>query len=156
MSSQYQRSDLVEGLALFVESPIAEVGEPPAVGHGAGSGSGMTVGCSLAIYCVVDLLSSSNGPTSTVECDGLIACTERLFRSSANSLVSAKFFEPACAEASADRAVCKNNSPNYTNHRLYDSSKTGLYRDIFPTLLSGCGLRQVLSNTLFSNQSRNK
>ena len=43
MSSQYQRSDLVEGLALVVESPIAEVGEPPAVGHGAGSGSGMTV-----------------------------------------------------------------------------------------------------------------
>ena len=48
MSSQYQRSDLVEGLALVVESPIAEVGEPPAVGHGAGSGSGMTVAFELA------------------------------------------------------------------------------------------------------------
>ena len=42
MSSQHQRSDLVEGLALFVESPITEVGD-------AGSGSGMTVTGSLAV-----------------------------------------------------------------------------------------------------------
>ena len=41
MSSQYQRSDLVEGLALFVESPIAEVGD-------AVSGQGMTVAFELA------------------------------------------------------------------------------------------------------------
>ena len=30
---------------------------------------------------------------------------KRLFRGSSDSLISAKFFEPACAEASADRAV---------------------------------------------------
>jgi len=59
MPSQHQRSDLVEGLALFVESPIAELGEPPAVGHGAGSGSGMTVAGLLAIYCITDPLSRS-------------------------------------------------------------------------------------------------
>jgi len=73
MTSQNQRSDLVEGLALFVESPIAEVGEPPAVGHGAGSGSGMTVGCSLAIYCVADPLICSEGLISTEEFDALRA-----------------------------------------------------------------------------------
>ena len=36
MTSQHQRSDLVDDLALFVGRPIAEVGD-------AGSGSGMTV-----------------------------------------------------------------------------------------------------------------
>jgi len=48
MTSQHQRSDLVDDLALFVGRPIAEVGEPLAVGHGAGSGSGMTVVVELA------------------------------------------------------------------------------------------------------------
>ena len=116
----------------------------------------MTVECSLAIYCVADPLSRSDGLTTTEKSDQIRACTERLFRFSAVSIESAKFFEPACAEASADRAVSKNNSLKYTNYRLYDSSKTGLYQDLFPTLLSGCGLWQVLSNTLLFNQSRNK
>ena len=93
MPSQYQRSDLVEGLALFVERPIAEVGEPPAVGHGAGSRSGMTVAGLLAFYCVADPLSRSDGPPSTEEFDAFLTGAERLFRFSADSLESAKFFE---------------------------------------------------------------
>jgi len=86
MTSQYQRSDLVDDLALFEERPIAEAGD-------AVSGHGMTVAGLLAFYCVADPLSRSDGPPSTEEFDAFLTGAERLFRFSADSLESAKFFE---------------------------------------------------------------
>jgi len=59
MSSQDQRSDMVDDSALIEGRPTAKEGEPPAVGHGAGSGSGMTVAGLWAFYCVTAPLSRS-------------------------------------------------------------------------------------------------
>ena len=62
MSSQDQRSDMVDVSALIEGRPTAKEG-------GAGSGSGMTVAGLLAFYCVTAPLSRSDGLTSTAEFD---------------------------------------------------------------------------------------
>ena len=69
------------------------MGRPIAKEGDAGSGSGMTVAGLLAFYCVADPLSRSDGPPSTEEFDAFLTGTERLFRGSSDSLISAKFFE---------------------------------------------------------------
>ena len=53
----------------------------------------MTVAGLLAFYCVADPLSRSDGPPSTEEFDAFLTGAERLFRFSAYSLESDKFFE---------------------------------------------------------------
>ena len=53
----------------------------------------MTVAGLLAFYCVADPLSRSDGPPSTEEFDAFLTGAERLFRFSADSLESAKFFD---------------------------------------------------------------
>ena len=64
MSSQDQRSDMVDVSALIEGRPTAKEGD-------AGSGSGMTVAGLLAFYCVTAPLSRSDGPTSTEEFEEL-------------------------------------------------------------------------------------
>ena len=58
------------------------------------SAHGMTVAGLLAIYCVADPLSRSDGPPSPEEFDAFLTGAERLFRFSADSLFPPSFSRP--------------------------------------------------------------